>query len=245
MTYTLAEHGDSVEQQYWDRFLQDEFPSYETVWASYIVPLTGRPDFFGFKSDSELAKIGRGPEDMCNAQLHYTTFTHLVRAHQLKGEGFTIFDPFIEAVVRLAAATDVADELLERVTHRGKFTPWEEGPEARKAWREANSYPMQDLRNYRNRLLHGRLVPCVNVTQLNQIVRGVLIPTPRQIIRVPRIGVEQQYLDWREIVGRSPDDLPVGNLNDGEAVVEDAWTRTLAYLEREWSSTLAPAVASF
>jgi hypothetical protein len=55
-----------VELAYWSRFLRDEFPSYETVWAEYIVPITRRPDP-GFKSDKELAEIGLGPEDMCNA----------------------------------------------------------------------------------------------------------------------------------------------------------------------------------
>lgn len=147
--FTVPEHGDDVERLNWDRFLRDEFPSYEIVWARYIVPLTGRPANVYFKTDVELAQFGRGPEDMCNAQLHYTTFTHLVRVFDFKSVGFTEADSFIEAVVRLAAATDVADELLERVTHRGKYRPWDESPEARRAWRQANAYPMQDLRDYR------------------------------------------------------------------------------------------------
>jgi hypothetical protein len=140
-TYTLEKDGDPVERKYWNLFLRAEFPSYETVWADFVVPVTGRPDHGGFKSDEVLAEIGLGPGDMCNAQLHYTTFTHLARVFDLKEAGFVEADSFIEALVRLAAATDAADELLQRATNPGLYPAWQEGPAARNEWRKGHGYP--------------------------------------------------------------------------------------------------------
>jgi hypothetical protein len=120
VSFTLTEHGDGIERQYWPLFLRDEFPSYEKFWADCIVPLTLLPESVAFKSDVGLAKIGRSPEDIGNAQLHYTTFIHLVRVFDLRQDRFYSTDAFVEALVRLAAATDVADELLERATKPGR-----------------------------------------------------------------------------------------------------------------------------
>lgn len=190
VSYTLLEHGDAVEQKYWELFLRDEFPSYETFWASAIVPLTLRPESIAFLSDAGLAKIGRGPEEVCNAQLHYTTFTHLVRVFDLRQDGLSLADTFVEALVRLAAATDVADELLERGTNPGSYTPWDEasGRRARDAWRNAHGTPTWDLRKYRNRLLHGGLVPFA--MQGTVIEGGVLVPREKPVLRFPKIGRE-------------------------------------------------------
>jgi hypothetical protein len=77
VSYTLAEHGDFIEKQGWQAFLNDEFPTYGAVWADYIVSLTQRPEGIHFKSDAGLAEIGRDAADICHAQVHYTTLTHL------------------------------------------------------------------------------------------------------------------------------------------------------------------------
>src|SRR3954452_12126795 len=106
MSFSLAEHGDPFERAHWHAFLKDEFPTYGAVWAAYIAPLTGHPDDVHFKSDAELAKIGRDASDICHAQLHYTTFTHLARAHALRSTELETSDLFVEAIVRLSAATD-------------------------------------------------------------------------------------------------------------------------------------------
>jgi hypothetical protein len=74
-------------------------------------------------------------------------------------------------VVRLAAATDVADELLERATHRGKYKPWDETPEAPRDWRKANRYSMQDLRN-----------------EIRGILRfDIAVPNPKAVVRIAGI----------------------------------------------------------
>jgi hypothetical protein len=239
VSYKLSEHGDAVEQEYLELFLRDEFPSYETFWADSIVPLTLRPESPAFKSDEGLAKIGRGPEDVCNAQLHYTTFTHLVRVFDLRQDGFSLADTFTEALVRLAAATDVADELIERVTNPGQYEPWDEasGRRARDAWRSDHGAPTWDLRKYRNRLLHGGLVPFA--MQGTEIEGGVLVPREKPVLRFPKIGREADFLDWRQLVG--PDQKPLALIEDldtAENIVDEAWTSTLTYLENEWKANL-------
>lgn len=247
VNYTLEKHGDDYEQRYWAAFLRDEFPAYEVVWASYIVPLTGRPEHVYFKTDDELAEIGRGPSDVANAQLHYTTFTHLVRVFELRRTEFESTDLFIEAMVRLAAATDVADELFERVTKPACYEPWKESRAPRDAWRKANGYPLREVREYRNRLLHGRLLPFVQTTIVGSLPGEIFVPgRVRNTIQFPKIGREANYVDWRWLL--TGDDRIAGEALDADfdlaaTVVDDAWNRLLGYLEREWERTLVPRLA--
>jgi hypothetical protein len=244
MGYNLAEHGDVFEKAAWRAFLRDEFPAYADVWAAYIVPLTRRPDDVHFKTDAELAEIGRGPADICHAQLHYTLFAHLVRGHALRTLPLETADMFIEAMVRLSAATDVADELLERVTHAGNYAPWKEGPLIREEWRKANQSPCREVRRYRNRLLHGRLLPSIWV-YVDDPRSGVGVM--RQGYRMVKIGREDDYVDWRAFVGGNRETRSAGSIEDfamAEEVVQDAWTRVLTYLEAEWQRILLPAVSS-
>jgi hypothetical protein len=232
-TYTIREHGDPVEQSYWELFLRDEFPAYEIVWAEYIVPITRRPDP-GFKSDTELARIGLGPEDMCNAQLHYTTFNHLARAFSVKGAGLHTPDQFTEALVRLSAATDTADELLQRVTHRGEYPPFEESPEPRRAWRKANGYRLQPLRDYRNRMLHGHLMLHEVRKQMPRIdEHGNTVPVEEYVLRFPQIGKETEWRDWRSLEHLNPV-LMLRDFATAGQIVQGAWEETLEYLEENW-----------
>lgn len=132
--HTLAKDGDTLEQKYHGRFLEAEFGGYAELWAAYIVPLTGRPDHIDFKTDAELREMGRGHADLCNAQLHYTVLVHLARVWDLRmGNQFPDLESFTEGIVRLSAATDVADELLQRATNPGDFIDkaWDEGRGAR------------------------------------------------------------------------------------------------------------------
>jgi len=248
MGYTLAKDGDREEQKYWTAFLRDEFAAYETVWSRYIVPLTGRPHHLHFKTDAELASIGRGHADLCNAQLHYTTLVHLSRAWELRKTEVRTIESFTEAITRLSAATDVADELLQRAVSPGNYDPWDETPSVRRAWRQANNYPLQPLRDYRNRLLHGRIAPLVEVE-----VRGplpgevVYVPSssPRRFIALPKIGREAAYLDWRKVVGQPNLGLTALRVESDFAltinIVNEAWRDVLSYLQQHWTDTLVPA----
>lgn len=229
-TYRLAIDGDSTEKESWFLFLQREFPEYEIFWQKYIVPLTNRPHNIHFKNDTELAQLGKGPQDICIAQLHYTILVHLRRAFLMLSLGDRMSgDEFKEGIIRLSSVLDVADELLERFNNRSNYDPWLEsgdkqhkgGREAREAWRRkpfsANTKP---LRDYRNHLVHGRLSPSVNG-------------------QYPVIGQESQYFDWRKVT----DPGNFGSLNPVDFahphdIVKQAWDMTLSYLRDMWRTHL-------
>jgi len=222
----LESDGDPYEREAQAAFARDEFPAYELLWHVYVVPLTNRPTSIDFKSDEELAEIGRGREDLCNAQLHYTVLRHLLRVFRLReADSLRDEDSFTEAIVRLSAVTDVADELLQRATTPGEYAAWEEGQAARKRWRKHNNNHLQHLRDYRNRLLHGRLLPHVEF-HYN--------PEEEKIILVPVMGREGAYLDWRVKWDVAND------FDDAHVIVDRAWREVLDYLAREWANTLMP-----
>lgn len=227
--YRLAIDGDAIEKHYWSRFIQNEFPSYEEFWIKLVVPLSNRPRDIHFKTDQELKKIGKTSSDVCIAQLHYSVLRHLARVYDILSAPHLNLDDLTEGMVRICGAQDVAFELLERYKHPEKYCPWLEkkndagdlgGKEAREQWQKSNSYPLQHLRDYRNHLVHGRLMPGLNVY-------------------LPKIGSEQKYFDWRLITdpennpGLDPDDLlPAKN------ILESAWRETLQYLEDNWQRVL-------
>jgi hypothetical protein len=62
---------------------------------------------------------------------------------------------------------------------------------------------------------------------------------------VVRIGRESAYIDWRPFLGGGAASGREGSISDfalAEEVLEDAWSRVMPYLEREWQETLLPAV---
>ena len=87
----------------------------------------------------------------------------------------------------LSAATNTAFELLSRClnpkTHE-RDEPWseQEGKKVRDAWRQRDNRPLQELRNYRNVLMHGRarmeFVTAGQVVGSDEIIRGMLFVAP-------------------------------------------------------------------
>lgn len=223
--YRLAIDGDYFERQYWDLFIQKKFPNYEKFWLKYIVPLTNRPDDIHFKSDVELAKIGKSADDICIAQLHYSLLIHLIRTFDILRSEIVNLDNLTEGIVRLSGALDVAFELLERHTNPGHYDPWIEngknsGEEARRLWQRKTPYSLKEIRNYRNHLVHGRMMPSTDYL-------------------FPKIGLENKYFDWRWITdpvnnpGLEREDFaPARNILFG------AWKEVLGYLDDQWRKHL-------
>ena len=173
-------------------------------WAWYVVPLTNRPTNLHFKTNSELKKLGKGDQDLCIAQLHYSVLWHLARAFQFKK--VQDLDTLTEAFARLCGGIDVAFELLERFSNPTKYPAWIEagnkgGQGAKEAWKKAEKHPLQHIYFYRNHLIHGRLTP----RMLPPIASG----TP---IQIPKVGKETDYLDWRILT--DPTNNPGLNLTD-------------------------------
>lgn len=228
-TYTLRNDGDDLERVCEALFLTKSFSAYELFWLKEIVPLSNRPNNAQLKTDSDLAKIGKTSKDICIAQLHYTVLRHLFRVYELLQIQPLDLEQFTEGIIRLCAGLDVADELLGRFTATKTFDPWSEkdGEKARRDWRKQNSR-MQYVRDYRNRLLHGRVFPAV-----------LLIGTYNRY-RVPKFGKVNEYLDWRKVTNSS---VGAGgkvriDFDAPNNLLQTAWEDSLSYLESNWRSTL-------
>jgi len=221
------------ESEAWERFLKTDFPAYATFWQTQVAPLTNRPDNVHFKTDAELQEIGKGPKDICIAQLCYTMLRHLIRCHKMK-DTCDNMEAFTEAMMRLSAALDCAFELLERFEDKhNHYAAWSEdrkivpqgGKQAREKWQNRQRQDNKEMwaqispvRQYRNHLVHGRL----SVVMKDKLV--------------PKICQEQNYLDWRKVTqGASASvkqDFVLMTL-----VLQDAWQRVMTYLESEFKKT--------
>jgi hypothetical protein len=237
MPYTLQADGDGCERHYYPLFLHAEFPAYEEFWERFVIPLTNRPNDIQFKTDAALAAAGRTPQDICIAQLHYSVLRNLVRAFDVRGAAPFTVDLLCVGISALVGAQDTAFDLLERFRHPAQYDPWLDkrrlpggavgSREATRAWQQHDNLPLQDIRDYRNNLMHGRTMPGIGIAGA---------------IHVPVIGREFHYLDWRRVTGVAAAALPVQDFAEPATILTDAWNRTLAYLQLKWTTELLPNV---
>jgi hypothetical protein len=235
MRYTLQNDGDAVEKSLYQPFIQPRFPSYEVFWQKFVIPLTRRPVDIQFCTDADLAALGFGPEHVCIAQLHYTVLVQLGRCFGLfSQQGFGV-DHLALAMSCLVGAQDVAFELLERFVTRGSGTydPWLDkrprraaanirgGKEAQEEWKRKQNYPLQDIRDYRNNLVHGRTPPGI-------VVGGV--------VTVPKLGKQHQYFDWRLVTATAAP--PVADFDSPANLFSAFFTMTVNYIENSWQAHL-------
>jgi hypothetical protein len=161
----------------------------------------------------------------------------LVRAYDIRVAPPVSVDGLYTGISALVGAQDIAFEVLERFRNRGQYDPWLdrrrvkggpiEGQEAQKAWKIHDTFPLQDVRDYRNNLMHGRTMPGI-------FVNGLL--------QVPVIGRELQYLDWRRITALPMNALPLHDFAEPGGILDDAWNRTIAYIQAKWTAELLPHV---
>lgn len=226
--YRLAIDGDDFERYYWGLFIKDQFPSYETFWLKFVVPLTNRPDNIHFKTDVELAKINKSELDLCISQLNYSIFKNLARCFDVirtlvGAKKMEQLDLLLEGFTRLVGAQDNAFELLERLKDPSKYKAFREkaGEKARgKKYVKGKGYPLQHIRDYRNSLVHGRVLP--------GIVDG-------DRLCLPDVGKTDQYLDWRLVTELSPErEEHKKDFISVLTILEKAWNETMGYLENNW-----------
>ena len=240
----LAEHGDDFEKVYWPTFVQDEFPEYAEFWRRFVQPLREHPEEIKLKRGSA-AETGLEANGVIVSELHYTTFMHLVHVYEIKrapesfvvgpdsiSEVVRLAGTFSDAIVRLSAATDTADELLERVLD-SRYEPWNEWKSGEARSRRRNPDPLRILHNYRNRLVHGPLVP-QRMTLFDEAGMQRAVE-----LSFPRFEKLSETLDWRTFQHEE------GGANDyalARDLVEEAWSMVLVYLRKEWASNLLPLV---
>lgn len=255
--FTIDTDGDEVEKAWWPQWTRDHFPSYEAFWVSRVVPVTNRVKVrsdLRFQSDTDLA--GFTPEDVAVAQLHYTILIHLGRVFEVLDDvraftspGPIVGRPFgrnecVECFARLSGANDVADELLARREGPGRFDPWDErrGEAARRSWRDRHGDPLEPVRAYRNRLVHGRVVLEVYVPATDSHGRPI-----GDVLTYPELEKVDSYLDWR--VALAAANPPAGaparrgfppDFAEPALIVRDAWERVVAYVENAWKTHLVP-----
>jgi hypothetical protein len=230
--FTIALHGDPEERAAWPGFVERDFPQYEEFWCRFVVSLTGRisdvSDIW-FRSQPELDEEGRPEWHLAVAQLHYSTLLHLARAASLRASGIRDRDSFLEAIVRLDAATDTAFEMLGRcLLDNGDRLPWDEreGKRIRERWERHEGDPFRSLHQYRNALLHGRVRP---EFPLRLVIEG----GGATVVRLyPKLDQINDVLDWRK--------ADIQKAAPADQIVADVWDQVLSYCRRTWDEQLLP-----
>jgi hypothetical protein len=161
--------------------------------------------------------------DLYLAQLNYSVVWHLFVAYTLRHaptEPAREFERFTHCVIRLCSAVDVADELLQR--HDKTYTgtdPWKDAQPSRRAWRASNrDRYRRNLQDYRNQLVHSGAVGSLR---------------DGQTTLVPRVGHHRRYRDWRKLY-RVSEAAQRRDFRPTQYVMDEAWLKTLRYLERWW-----------
>ncbi len=248
--FTIATDGDEFEMGWWPQWTHNDFPSYQAFWAARVVPLTYRVKDrrnIRFQTTGELSAAGYTDEDVAVVQLHYTLLQHLGRVFELLDDAraFTsrswvanrpfTRNAFFESFARLSGASDVADELLARSATPAKYDAWNEahGRNARDAWRKSNPDALRPVRAYRNRLVHGRVVPEVYVRAHDAGGRAI-----GDVLLYPRLEKVDAYLDWRLAFDAAA--APSSDFDEAALIAAEAWEQVVGHVEQAWQTYLLP-----
>ena len=143
-------------------------------------------------------------------------------------------DDLAEAIFHITGAQDLAFEFLQRLNNPNTYDPWAAkksqsstnspaSQEAIRDWQQSNSYPLQIIRDYRNHLTHGRMLP-------NIIANKKLL--------FPKVGSQNDYLDWRIITDGYPNTAIMSDFDSADNIIEDAWKNSIQYFETNWQNVI-------
>jgi len=229
----LIDVGDQFEKDFWPKFIKDKFPSYESFWQKYTLPLREN-ESINLK-DEPAPELGIIDQNIHVVQLNYGVLRHLIRCFQILKSlettyHFGQYDLFIEGIGRLVGALDNGDEILARLKWPTMWTKKStdevrvDADKARKKWRDDMGDPLQKIRYYRNRIVHGSPLSVIYMEDSNKS------------ICLPEIGKESLYMDFRLVTNHTSqfdqykeDFFPVLR------ILEGMWEETIKYLEDSWS----------
>ena len=99
------------------------------------------------------------------------------------------------------------------------------GQDAQTEWERAHGYPLQQIRDYRNKLVHGRTPPALR--------------QPNGPMLLPAMGFVDNYCDWRTVTSPgAPGRIPEGDFEPVPIILDKAWHETVRYLQQAWHQTL-------
>ena len=220
---TLKNYGQSFEKFYWNRFIKYKFPTYEIYWVNYVVPITKRDEIApnkGIKTNEELNKIGKNENDVKLAQLNYSILRGLIRVYEIIKLNKEIkLDTFIEGIIRLGTTIDSIYEFLTRIYNPNTYDPWNHSScrDALQAWR-SNTTIFETFHFYRNRLVHSTFFPKISN-------------------KYPKIGVEDNYLDWRKVTSKMKSDSNIlRDFDEFHIILDEQWNKIIEYANIEWGN---------
>lgn len=240
MNYTLGKDGDQLEQYACKvSLLPDRFPSYSVFWESFVVPLTYRPKSVLIRKDSDLSFDAiTSHSRICIAQLHYSVLANLIAAWDIMTKKISYTSSGVDLsslthfFMNIFAAIDIAEELVVRYKdlQSRKFAPWDDESiiPARREFQKTEPVEIKSMRVYRNRLVHGRLLP------------GFKMWPDGKDSFVPKIGMEKSYLDWRKITTPT-EPTNTSEFQTQDSLMNESFELTTTYLDKMWKDNLIPA----
>jgi hypothetical protein len=94
--------------------------------------------------------------------------------------------------------------------------------------------PLQDIHDYRNRIVHGRVVPELVIRNGDETVYVY-----------PKLDTVDSYLDWRVAFADVTDPEKLGtSFMAAQSLGFEVWKQTVTYVETSWRIHLLPALAA-
>ena len=237
------QHGDDFEKAYWPVLLEPEFPQYAAFWSRFVRPLREDPDGIRLRREENsrnLTQTTALSSPSCTTRLSCTWSARTRRDAIRRPSSFRQrLSPTYpgsthasRAPLPPSSATDTADELITRMRDDSYFAWDERKSQAARLSRRIPVDPMQPLHRYRNRLMHGPVIPHSLVPVID--ASGDTAVT----LTLPRLDKVRDVLDWRSF---QHGEVDAADYAPAHSIFDHAWTDVMAYLRSEWRGMLGSA----